>query len=312
MALSPVPLAIDGSKIKAKQLRLLSYKACQGNTGVTLPTDLKVISTNSTSVTITPGSASIVSTYPNAGAEAYDVDNNEATVVGVPATTTNPATRYVIIRIGDPEHGAPAPADLANGPYNFAELVSALPTNVPYIVLARINQPANTTVILQNMITDLRRVAVPQRRDETRVIYPTGTVAAGTAHAVPTGGYSSWPLRTNERPTVYVPKWATRMDVIAHYEGLHFAPSGTADTVVGIRVGWGAEGSENGIIIVDGTGDSARFGATLVGTHAVLSTQRDTDQILNLQAVRTGGAGIIRADYQSQIAIHIIFTDDPV
>ena len=135
-------------------------------------------------------------------------------------------------------------------------------------------------------------------------IFPSATVT------VPTSAYSSWPIDPAQRPSVLVPSWATRVDIVAHLSGVKFVQSAGALTAAGIRTGFGSTlPAQNGIIVQDSTDSSGRYHYTLIGTHLIDSTLRDTYQYINLQATRSAGSGVWSADYQTSVVIDWEFSE---
>lgn len=303
-------LAIEESGVTAAGLRLAGFHATQGGNGVSLPEDLKVTALPVPGPFVRvvrgpSGSAALRSRYASAQGQTYLTLMDASEDVPVPATGSGAgATRYLVQRVIDPQFEGQIPkAEFAlvpgapGGvwPYNLG-------LSYPHIVLAKINQPASTATITAAMIEDIRELARPlQYREPLRIIYPTSN------YNIPTTGYFSWPIREEQRPVLRVPPWATQLKVVAHFAGLEFI--GTSKTVAGIRSGFGANAAENGIITADKAGRGHYIAA---GTHPVLPAQRNSLQTLNLQAVRSDGAGSWQADYQTMIVIDCEFTGLPV
>jgi hypothetical protein len=224
MAFEGVPWMIGGSALHSAEVgRQLAFMASSGATGVTLPTDLRVtaLPTAGSSVRINPGGGPIANTYPGASGQSYVVRNPSATDLPVPATGSGGgATRYVIVRIDDPQYGGQVPANPVVGPYVYPTLVSSLTgITYPHMVLARIDQPANTATITQAMITDLREVAVPRSLDIVRA-NPTIYTDTGLTLANTTTGGEQFP--DNAFQDVKVPTWATRMQVRAEWLAVRY------------------------------------------------------------------------------------------
>jgi hypothetical protein len=328
MSWDSVPWFVGGGAQHSPEVaRLLAYAATSGAEGIVNVADLKVqpLAVPGGSVRVLPGAALIRNRAAGGDSQTYVARNPVEDVVAVAPTGSGLGRSDLIVaQIEDPYMaGEPwqDPADPTVGPYVFTRVIPNVPAgttrlqDVPgysgrsAVALARIDIPASTGTITSAMIKDVRRVANPRTRRQMVTIYPTGKIGDGTAQTMPTAGYSSWPITADQRPTLDVPEWATKLDVVAHYSGVHFTMSGTADTVAGIRTGLGSNAADNGILIADTTG---RGHYTLVGSHAISAAQRGTSQTLNLQAVRSAGAGIWRADYQTSIVIDWQFTEAPV
>ncbi|WP_146145875.1 hypothetical protein [Arthrobacter woluwensis] len=217
-------------------------------------------------------------------------------------------------RVLDPQYEGTAPADPTVFDYaRFAVIegvsgsatVKSLNLQYPAIDIARVTLPANTGTVTAAMITDLRRVAQPRRERAMVTIFPTAPVS------VPTTGYGSWPITAGQRPSVYVPTWATRVDVIAHVSGIKYTKGTSgADTTAGVRTGFGSsDPAQNGIIVQDAEDSGGRYGTTWIGTHTVDASMRGTNQIINLQAYRTYGDGNWTADNQTCVVIDWEFSE---
>lgn len=328
MAWDSVPWFIGGGAQHSPEVaRLLAYAATSGAEGIVNVGDLKVapLDVPGGSIRVLPGSALIRNRGTGGDSQTYvgrlPVEDSIAVA---PTGSGAGRTDLVVAQIEDPfMAGEPwqDPADPTVGPYIFTRIISNVPAgttrlqDVPgyggrsAVTLARLDIPASTGTITAAMIKDLRNVAAPRTLRQMVTIYPTGSIANGTAQVMPTNAYLTWPITAAQRPLLDVPEWATRLDVVAHYSGVHFTMSGTADTVGGIRTALGGQASENGIIIADNSG---RGHYTTVGRHTITPEQRGTSQSLDLQAWRTVGAGTWRADYQTSIVIDWQFTEAPV
>lgn len=211
MALDNVPWFIGGGAEHGPEVaRMLAYAATSGAEGVISPTDMRVtaLPTPGGSVRVYPGGAVMLNRYPSAPNQSYTVRNATATDVAVSATGSGAgATRYVILRVDDPQYGGQAPANVTTGPYVRFVLVNSI-TNLayPFIPLARINQPANTSAITGAMITDLRKVANPR----VKTVVQSGAATAEVPMQNATG--TRWP---SFQPMVEVPEWATYMTIVA-------------------------------------------------------------------------------------------------
>lgn len=319
MAFDSTPWFVGGGAQHSPEVaRALAYAGTRGAEGVAGVTDLKVQAqgTPNNTVRVIPGGGLLLNRYPGGSGQTYSVRN--ATATDVPITATGSAggrTDLIIARVVDPQYEGQPPVDPTNFEYARPAVIQGVPAGIksvkelglsyPAITLAKVTLPASTGTVTAGMITDLRRVAQPRRERAMVTIFPTATVA------IPTTGYAAWPINAAQRPTVSVPDWATRVDIVAHVTGLKYTKGSTAaDTVAGTRTGFGSsDPAENGILIQDAEDSGGRFGYTWVGTHTVSAAMRGTDQVINLQAVRSGGSGLWTADYQSQIVIDWEFSE---
>src|SRR5690606_30982270 len=116
-----------------------------------------------------------------------------------------------------------------------------------------------------------------------------------------------------QKPRIWIPEWATHIDIVGHFSGVYFhRGASTADTVAGIRTGFGAEGAQNGILIEDVDEEGGRKHYSVVGDHEIPLALRDSWQDVNLQGLRTAGSGSWWADYQTSIAVDIAVTERAV
>lgn len=238
MALLPA-WAVDGGKVPAAMARRESYRASQGATGVTLPTDLRVreLATPGTSVRIGSGSGVMVSRYPSAVNESYGIANDSDAELAIPATGSGSgATRYVIARVSDPQHGGQEPDDPLTAPYCTFEQVSSIENlNYPFLPLAKINQPASTATITQSMIKDLRQVALPRTRRYLRTVALTEDSEVDDILSSETG--ENWPdLADTAWGALDIPEWATRFRVVMTWAGV-LCPPGNASGQVWVQLG---------------------------------------------------------------------------
>ena len=307
--------AIDGVSIPASLARLLPYMATGGSGGVCDSSAFSVttLAVPGAAVRVLPGAAIVTSRYPGASFESYAVKDPTETQVSVsPTTSSGGRNDLLVLRVRDSEkeggvgraefvfiQGVSAPTVAnANAAHAYVRTLA-----YPAIPLAAVILPASTGTVTAGMIRDLRRVASPRRERGVITIFPGGQHPAGS-HPMPTSVYGSWPIRDTERPTVYVPEWATRINLMCHMNGIIY--NGATTSVAGIRFGWGANASENGILMEQSVG---RPSYTIAGTFPVTDAQRGTDQLINVQGVRTQGTANWFSDYQSTIAIDYEFVE---
>jgi hypothetical protein len=318
MAFDPTPWFVGGGAQHSPEVaRALAYAGTRGSEGIAGIGDLKVSaqSVPNGTVAVAPGGALLLNRYPGGTGQSYSLRNATTTNVTVtPTGSGGGRTDLVIARVLDPQYEGAAPSDPTNFQYAYPAIIQGVPSGTltakelnlgyPAVALAKITLPASTGTVTSGMITDLRRVAQPRRDRAMVTVFPSATVT------LPTGAYSSWPIDPAQRPNVLVPSWATRVDIVAHLSGVKFVQSAGAMTTAGIRTGFGSTlPAQNGIIVQDSTDSSGRYHYTLIGTHLIDSTLRDTYQYINLQAVRTAGSGVWSADYQTSVVIDWEFSE---
>lgn len=173
MALVGVPWAVGGgAENPVEGARMSTFGATGGARGVLGATDMRVaaLPVPGTAVRVHMGGGVTPNDYlpaPAYGSQSYVVREESSTDVPIPATgSAGGATRYLIVRITDPQYGGQAPSNVEDGPYNDYALVSKLTgLGHPFIPLAKITQPASTGTITNSMITDIREVAMPRVKD---------------------------------------------------------------------------------------------------------------------------------------------------
>lgn len=318
MALDSTPWFVGGGAEHSPEVaRGLAFAATRGAEGISGITDLKVQaqSVPNGTVRVIPGSGLLLNRYAGGSSQTYSLRNATATDITITATGSGGGrTDMIVARVLDPQYEGSVPSDPTNFQYArlaviqgvsaSAKTAKELNLGYPAIALARITLPASTGTVTAGMITDLRRVAQPRRERAMVTIFPA--VSLG----MPTAAYSAWPISTSQRPIVAVPDWATKVDIVAHVSGVKYTKVSAKDSIAGVRTGFGSSTpAENGIIIQDAEDTGGRYNYTWIGTHAVDSSMRGTDQYINLQAVRSAGNGLWVADYQTSIVIDWEFSE---
>lgn len=320
MAMDNTPwfVGADGAQHSAEVARALAFAGTRGSEGIIGVSDLKVQAeaVPTTTVRALTGAGLVLNRYPGGSLQTYILRNPSQTSVAITATGSGGGrTDLVVARVLDPQYEGNPPADPITFQYARIAVIQGVPSGTttarelnlgyPAIALAKVTLPASTATITNAMITDLRRVANPRRERAMVTIFPSVTAT------MPTGSYASWPIALAQRPLVYVPEWATRLDIIGLISGAKYVKGdGLNDSVAGIRTGFGSTlPSENGIMIQDAEDSGGRYHYSLVGRHTIDSSLRDTSQYLNLQGVRSAGTGIWTADYQTSISIDWEFSE---
>ena len=231
MALDPVPWFIGGAaEHSAEAARNIAWNATQGRTGVATPTSLRVraLATAGGGVRISAGGAAIESTYAGASQQSYTVRNDASTTLDVSANTgTSTITRYVVVRVTDPQYAGSAPSNPVVGPYTSFQVVSSLSSIHPQLVLARLRIPPNTSTITSSMITD-RRVLLSPRRSEVvharpRIMADNSAGVNLTVRVSAGGEYFPGGNGSPNQFSVEIPEWATRMVIDADWISVRYA-----------------------------------------------------------------------------------------
>lgn len=320
MAMERVPYLVGGGfEHTAEIMRAALAASTSGAEGVVLPGDFRTtpLPVPGTAIIVGPGNALIRNNYGGGGAQTYAVRAPQQTELPIQATgSSGGRTDLIVARIDDPTYAGTefdpetyeaAKFEVIRGVPAKTTQVRQLSLSYPAIEVARVTLPASTGTVTASMITDLRRVALPRRERNLVTIYPTGSFDKGTAHRAHAGNYASWPIRPEERPRIWVPEWATRLQVVVNISGAYFVEGvGHPFSRLGMRTGFGTDGAENGIAVETNTG---RHHYSVVGTHIVPLSRRGTEQLLNVQAVQTAGTGVFWADYQTSVSIDYEFSE---
>lgn len=231
MALENVPWMIGGNEAvhSAEVGRTLAFAATNGADGVILPRDLQVRQLTGgagPAVKIMPGAACMMNRYTGASGQSYIIRNTtDATQLTIPATGGSGVTKYVIARINDPQYGGSASGP--TGPYCYLDLVSSITNlNYPFVALAKLVQPANTTNITQAMLEDIREVANPR---EKTVVRPTPIVTSDIGlNLTVTGVNGEWFPNAHGSQTIKIPEWATRVQIENKWLSVKYANGSVA------------------------------------------------------------------------------------
>lgn len=235
MALDPVPWAVgNGAHNSVEGARRSLYDSTGGARGVTNPTDMEVtaLPVPGDAVRVHTGSCKSPNDYlPSGGAQSYS--GHEQSSTDVPVTTTGSAgTRinFLLWRVDDPQYAGQAPEDVVNGPYNRYVWVGSNPYTspppYPHVPLVRLDQPANTSTITGDMLTDIREVANPRRDFEIyarpRLSADNGAQAVLDARHAGGGEYFPGGVGIPNQWSFDMPTWPTRMVIDARWLGVQY------------------------------------------------------------------------------------------
>ncbi|MGZ1491322.1 hypothetical protein [Brevibacterium sediminis] len=257
MPLRPVPWAIgNGAENSVELARAGIYSATSGATGITEPGDfiVKALPTPGAAVRVYKGGGVIKSTYPGVFGQSYAVQEQSYTDVPVAATgSSGGATKYVYVLIKDTQYSGQNPPSVEDGPYNDYAVTTTLPTNQPYLLLAKINQPASRADIQPGMIVDMRTIANP-RKDHSIFARPRIREDDGTQMSLKgrylNGSKTYWGelfpggLGVPNQATFFVPEWATIMVLDARWLGIRV--NGGQNSWGRYWIEYGDEGRDHG------------------------------------------------------------------
>lgn len=176
---NPIYIGAEGAEHQPSQIRLLSYGLTAGVQGVIGNADcaIKALDAPGAFIRSMPGAYNVLAKHLGGSYEGYAGSYDVQEVVAVsPVGSSGPRADLVILRIEDPSvTGAgewPDPPSAAEGPYAYIRVIEGVDTDVwdvtqhepdgdtwSAITLARIDRPANTTIVNQSHITELRSLA---------------------------------------------------------------------------------------------------------------------------------------------------------
>lgn len=308
-----------GAKHSANIGRVLAYAATAGGEGVVAPGDCKVSPTGQADnqVHVATGAVVIRNRYGAAQSESYITRAPQVSDLTVGSTGSSARSDLVVVRIKDPQYGAQAPASLADGPYVFPEIIPGVAAgttsaktisallNQPVYAVARIDIPANTTVITGGMIKDLRELVLPRSRRE---MYSNN--AGAFASTLTATDWVTWPGVTAQ---VKVPEWATHADMRIDISGI-VQLAALADAELIAQIGSGAVSGPLPLDM-DGFSDGQRHGATLTVGPTDVTGMRGQTITLRALARRIAVAdhpGTFRVDGSTHVGYDIQFNERPL
>lgn len=317
------PWVIEQAYVNAKQARLMAFLATRGQQGVLASADLRVtqLGTPAGSVQVLPGAFAILNTAVGGSYETYAEGFATAETLPVSATGASSRTDLVIARVENPYAvgtGSWAfPADQLNGPYRYLRVIEGVtPANIPdvktwnatwsAIPLARITRPANTGIVQDAHITDLRslidlsgqRITIinnppptPTDPNPDPVPNPTPTVppvghdvwtgvlhlsTASTLSATQTS-WINWPAAASF--DVPVPLWATTCDILGS-----FNPQYDDDVWGEVRLTFGGNAANSVVFDENPQTGWQRVNIPVVGSYDIPSSQRGQIVKVKMQA----------------------------
>lgn len=323
MALDGVPWALGGGAVVQMEVaRTDTYASSSGRAGVVLPGDLRVRATSPTSteeVVVDPGSAVIPCRSVGGAGQSYigrnapgDEERKE-----IAETTGSARSDLVVFLIKDPQFAPWQPYtetdDIENGPYQFIEVIQGVNPSTRYIeeltgqytewtayALARIDIPAGTSAITDEMIKDLRELARPfSKRDVMQT--PQGPVDEFCTSALPARWITpaEWDIR--------IPRQATtlnlRYDVLNAVQKIGNVFGNTEIRVEGLTVA-----SAPYSVTWDGAEPRAHVHG--VNEFAIPQAWRGTVRRFQLFGSKNGASpGHLTTDAQTRVALDAEFTE---
>ena len=325
-----VPWFVEGGAEHSPNVaRLLAYAAFGGREGIIGPKDLEVRANASSTVTIYPGACSILNRAAGTIYEAYAGRLPSADTVTIAPTGASGGRSDLIVALVKnpwlPGESWPAPSDVRVGPYIDTAVISgvsgttrdvqAVKPGYSAITLARIDLPANTAVVTQAMITDLRALSQVRNSRELMIASPSATTSlAGST-------FVDFPGTANCILTVDVPAWATHCKLRAILGGVKYGNTGTNN-----NNGWNASGefriqfggasakSYSEITAWNVSNESGFDRDTFMagtGSLAIPAGDRDRSTTVRIEARRTAGNCPLVTDQQTTISLEVEWVQKP-
>lgn len=304
------PMFVSGATHPSNAVRMMIRDLARANEGVIGGTDLKVrqIATPTGQVRVVDGSAFVKGKTSLTSQGTYHVTNIGDTTVDIAPTGASGRSDLVVLRVEDPEYeGNINPATTIPAYIQVVPGVAGTQTTVPNtswsaVALARIDIPANTAAITDAMITSVRVVANPRRE---RTLY---TVNQSATQDLTVTTYPTFPSQASW--TVPVPSWATQVKLIGQANGVRLA---TGDYAGGFRavLGTSITTQSTGLSFDAPTG-TYRTTLGMADTRTLPLAYQGTNQTLALQAAKTSGTGVLRADTGTSAIVDVEFYETPI
>ncbi|MGW7542138.1 hypothetical protein ACWGKQ_13595 [Streptomyces sp. NPDC054770] len=307
MTLINPPLLTHGGTHAARAFRMMVRDLARGSQGVTEGDDLKVrqLSTPGAGVRVVDGSAVVRGAAWGQG--SYTQYNVGDATVPIAPTGASARSDLVCLRVEDPEYeGTRNPEADEIGYFHVVSNVSATATTVPAgmtaIPLARVDIPANTTVLTDSVITDLRQIANPRRERRLYTAFP-GSVSTLTYSD---NKWHTWPVAA--RWSVPVPSWATTAKLVTTVAGLRLT---RADVYARMQNVLGGTVFGQDTAIDDDQGSGTRRNTVVIADSiTVTATMRGTTQSLYVQTYMSKSeTGDLSVDAATSLVADIEFTE---
>jgi len=322
----PVAWSVDGGRHRGELLRVLAYAATGGAEGIVSPPDCKVhqLTVPGSQIAIDAGALLIRNRSANVRNQTYAANGRVETRLDVTPTPSGAGrSDAVLVRIEDPQYaGFPKPTAGQEADWQYvkpvilqnvgANITNAAQLNLGYpaVMLARLDIPANTSVITNGMIKDMRKIAQPRRQRTVRIWRPTESQTYGPPGSTDWG----WMPRTNQ--LIECPEWATELKMVVTIGNLlHIG-----DLTGGIRAEYGWNGAEtlysevSGLHHADLTSVGERDRVTIpVGFEkAIPAGMRGKSHYVRTGTqLNAGTTGRLTADVWTTIVVDLEFVEVP-
>lgn len=311
----PAAYSIDGARHRGELLRVAEYAATSGNEGIVEGVDCKVtqLSTPGGGVSISAGAVVVRNRSASVRNQTYVANGRVESRLDVTATGGSARSDLIVIRVKDPQY---TPWTTLSGPdTQYVEpfviqnvgttITTAAQLNLGYsaVALARIDVPANTTVITTAMIKDLRKLARPRRERHVMVQYP------GIADETGVTGVRE--QLSNLNNPIFCPEWATELKLIVTVGGGRY--NGVMTGLIRAEYGYTINSStflatqDSGL-----TSDGAQRSTVVMGGElAIPANYRGLTHNIRMSALRTSGANVFQIDQYSTIIVDTEFVEVP-
>lgn len=322
-----------GVEHSVETARMLAYAAFGGQEGIVGGKDLEVTANTvpDGTVLVWPGACVVIDRAPENLYQSYAARHLAQELVPIAATSGASRSDMIVVRIENPYYpGSPWPDPgtdpVARQDYDYvnvrvisgvdsdATTVRDLDLGYSAIPLARIDLPPATSTILAEHITDLRRLTSLQRDEQGKIISPENPETL-TASA-----FTVWP--TEAEMDVYVPEWATHVDMQVILAGIKYGDAGDNG-----GSGWNVVGNLR-LVLAEGTAsqtnadqttynvevDTGHDRATLLtgeGDVPVPQALRGTATTLKIQGKKNLGSAQLLSNHNSTISISATFKARP-
>lgn len=289
MTLQRVPWAVNGPNVahSATLARQANFAALGGQTGIVGPDSLEVVAGETTGpfVDVMPGSGVITyaqgrgnsqnMAYAQAKDQLVPVRNDALERVDIaPTTSAGGRTDLVCVVIDDPEfEGTSDSVDYSDHQFARFHVIRGVNERTRYpwqlqglprptLPLAQVRIPASTAAITNDMIHDMRRVAV------------TRSTTVPIVHRLTNAGH--WDIGPDQTEwldlvtlrDIEVPEWATRAKIILTLSHLvtvgNLTSGGLARVAITTGNGTSAGNAANWVLSGAGPGENARHPLTVM------------------------------------------------
>ncbi|MFJ4010904.1 hypothetical protein [Streptomyces sp. NPDC090026] len=309
MTLINPPLLTHGGTHEARAFRMMIRDLARGSQGVTEGDDLKVrqLATPGAGVRVVDGSAVIRGAAWGQG--SYTQYNVGDSIVQIAPTSSGPRSDLVCLRVEDPEYeGTRSPETDQIGYFHVVSNVPSGSTTPPAgmtaIPLARLDIPANTAVITDAMVKDVRRIANPRRERRLYTSFP----GSSSTLTYSDNKWHNWPAAA--RWSIAVPPWAASAKLVTTFAGLRMS---SADVYAKMQNVFGTVHGQDTAIDDDQGYNIRRSTVVLADSIGIPASLRGTTQTLYVQTyMAKSETGDLSVDSATSLIADIEFTEGVV